>query len=130
VASPADTGTPVDRLRGRSFVGATVTESGNPRPVVTGTELTVSFSRNDNTGEDVVVWSGGCNHTGGAVTVTEDRLDITHDGAGTAVGCTDDLHAQDAWFTEFFETDPHWSLDDGVLRLMSGYTIIVLDERS
>lgn len=133
-AEPADASggdeAPVLQLRGRSFAGDTVMESGHAKPLVMGTELTVWFHRNEHSGEDIVAWSGGCNSSGGAVAVTSDRLDVTSDGASSAAGCTEDRHAQDAWLSRFFNSDPYWSLKDGVLRLMSGETVVVLDERA
>lgn len=118
---------PFLRLVDKKFFGADVTVDGVPREMVEDTELTVWFQRNG--GRDGVVWTGGCNSSGGPVVVSSNRLDVTHDGASSTVGCSEEHHAQDDWFTGFVVSDPAWALDGGVLTLSSGGTVVVLHER-
>jgi hypothetical protein len=110
-------------LIGRTFVSMAVTENGEPRPLVPGTRIAVSFLERD--GRTGVVWSAGCNTFGADVEITADRL-LVGVIAGTAAGCRDDLHAQDEWLAGFFGSDPRWRLDDRLV-LTSGGTVIELE---
>lgn len=119
---------PGARLRNKTFAGTTVTEAGEPRPLVEGTEITVSF-RDDGADGDGIGWSGGCNGWGSTVVITRDRLDVGDEIGGTAMGCEQERHDQDDWLAKFFAADPFWTIDDGTLTLTVDDTVITLAER-
>ena len=112
-------------LVGRTFSGAEVWTAGRPRPLVDGTNIEIRFERR--TDSDVVSWYAGCNHTGGDVEVTKTVLKIAAHGS-TAVGCSDERHAQDDWLGALMDGDPRWFLDrkKAILLLERGETIIRL----
>lgn len=116
------------RLVGTTFTGTTVTEGGAPRPLVEGTDITVTFENNQHTGEDIARWNAGCNTSGGPVAISADRLDVGPDGGSTSAGCPQARYDQDDWLREFFHADPYWTLDNGVLTLTVDDTVITLAE--
>ena len=78
---------------------------------------------------DIVRWSGGCNITGGPVTVTADRLEVTGDGGSTAGGCDDDRLRADEEMAAFMRSVPAWRLEGDVLVLTVGQDTYRLSER-
>ena len=89
----------------RTFVSRKVTKDGEPRPLVPGTRIELTFEERKQ--EDVARWEAGCNILGGTVDVKSRRLFIGR-VSGTQVGCKDELHEQDAWLRRFFKRDPFW----------------------
>lgn len=120
---------PAVHLLGRTFAGTTVTEAGQPRPLVEDTEITVTFEHNQHTGEDGVRWNAGCNTAGAPVAISADRLDLGPDGGSTSAGCEQDRYDQDDWLWDFFHADPYWRLDGGTLTLTVDDTVITLVEQ-
>ena len=118
----------LDPLMGRAYRGTDVTESGQPRPLVEDTEITIAFERNASSGEDVVRWSAGCNTSGGSVVSVGGRLHVT-DGGSTQIGCTDERHDQDQWLAEFLLGKPAWQLDGSTLVLTLDDTVITIEEQ-
>jgi heat shock protein HslJ len=103
-----------------------VTEDGQSRPLVRRTRIEVTFENRED--GRVLRWQADCNVLGAEVEITPDRL-LTGSASGTDVGCPDELHEQDEWLTDFFESDPFWILTNARLVLASGETTIGLSER-
>jgi heat shock protein HslJ len=113
---------PPGPLSGRTFVSTAVTENGVPRQLVPGTRIEVGFTENTLTGQPGVGWRAGCNTWGSDVEITADRLILGAIG-GTAIGCRDDLLAQDDWLARFFDSDPRWRLNDRLILASDGTVI-------
>lgn len=112
-----------DGLWGRKFTSRTVTEAGEPRPLVPGTRIALAFE--ESRGRRTIGWSAGCNQAGAKVRVTAEGLHIGRI-ASTLIGCPADLEEQDEWLGEFFGSNPRWRLSDSQLTLSSGETVIEL----
>ena len=110
----------------RAYRATSVVDDGSPRWKGDATTILVAFQRNR--GRDGVAWKANCNHAGANVEVTHNRL-VTSQAASTAIGCTDERHAEDAWLAAFFGADPHYSVDEEVdLVLFDDDTRIELRE--
>lgn len=119
---------PVDHgatLRNRSFRSTSVTQNGQPRPIVEGTTIDVQFA-NEGSG-DLIRWLSGCNRYGGDLTISVDRINVVLAG-GTQAGCEPARAEQERWVNVFFQSDPFWRTDGTRLRLTSGDTVIELEE--
>jgi len=114
------TGQPED-LWGRTFVSTRVIEDGEPRTLVEGTRIHLTFFvERERRG---LRGGGGCNNFGAGVEITADRLRLG-EIEGTDQGCAQELHTQDEWLTAFLRSDPRWELRGDRLTLTSGETII------
>lgn len=118
--TPADGG---DALWGRVFLSTSVTEDGQPRPLVEGTQIRISFTEDHR-----LVATTGCNTMGGAAEVDGDRL-VVSDLATTEMGCDPPRHEQDEWLGNFLSARPRFQLDDADLNLLGGTTEIRLQDR-
>jgi hypothetical protein len=114
---------PGDRLWGKNFASVTVRQGGEPKPLLPGTRILVSFRRES--GRQIVRWRAGCNTFGATLEVTRRRLWVGS-GAGTAVGCSEERHRQDEWVGRFIGSDPRWELAGGSLTLRSGDRVVRL----
>jgi heat shock protein HslJ len=124
--SPDDGGaslTGPDALVGQIFLSDTVTEDGEPRPLVDGTEIVLSF---DQPGH--LTAEAGCNTIGADVDVEADRL-VTSNVSITEMGCDQALHEQDEWLLDLLVDGPDYTLDGGRLQLGSGGTTIEMVDR-
>jgi heat shock protein HslJ len=110
-------------LWGRTFVSVAVTEDGEPRPLIPGTRIKLTFEQRED--EGIIGWEAGCNLHGARVDITPQRLHLRQ-MAGTDMGCTDELHEQDQWLGALFNSDPHWELREDRLMLTFGGTSIEL----
>lgn len=108
-------------LRGRTFTSTAVTEDGEPRPLVAGTRIRLTFDEKRGLG-----WRAGCNHFGAKARITADTL-LVGQVVGTEIGCPDDLQEQDEWVIDFFDSDPIWRLSDERLVLTSDGSVIELE---
>lgn len=124
VSSP-EASTPADELMGRTFTSTGATTGGEPRPLVDGEPIRLTFERSQR--RDSVGWRATCNGAGSSVEITPDRL-LLGPIASTAMGCPKPSAEQDEWLSEFFEADPEWVLDDGKLTLTAGDSVIELIE--
>lgn len=114
-------------LWGRRFGSVSVTEDGARRALVPGTQLSVSFTRNNDAPS--MGWSGGCNAHGASAGVSATHLrPSVEDRHSTAVGCDQPRHEQDAFFTRFLDSGPAWELAGDRLILRSGDTVIAFEE--
>lgn len=107
---------------GRTFLSASVTEEGKPRPLVAGTRIRLAF-RDGTVGTDA-----GCNQFGGDARLDGDRLVVTNLG-GTEMGCDQALMDQDEWLTEFLGSRPALRLDGDALTLTAGSTVVQFSDR-
>jgi heat shock protein HslJ len=105
-------------LVGRSFRSTGVTDSGEQRPLVSDTEITMSVSAD---APQELNWSAGCNSFGADVEVTADRLLVGRVG-GTLMGCPGALGVQEAMVAALFKADPRWKLTGDELLVTSGDT--------
>jgi heat shock protein HslJ len=117
---PTPTGSAED-LWGRTFISTSATRGGAHRPLVPETDIEVTFRRS------TISFVAGCNGYGGELEITDDRL-IVGEIMGTEVGCAPELHEQDEWLIEFFAGDPRWRLDEALLTLTSGETVLEFRE--
>ena len=113
-------------LVGTTFDSVNVTEGGEPRPLVSGTRIELTFEERKN--GDVARWVAGCNIQGAAVDIEGDRL-FLGEISGTDQGCRDALHEQDSWLRDFFVANPLWDFQRRArardrLVLTSGETVI------
>ncbi len=125
-APPTTAPDPGRRLLDRSFVSETVSQGGQPRPLVDGIPLEVAFE--DRPDDDSVVWRAGCNTMGAPVVVEVERLAVGTI-VSTGMGCAPEQEAQDDWLTDFFRADPAWRLAGDRLVLEAGDTVIELREQ-
>jgi heat shock protein HslJ len=116
----------LDALAGRSFSSVSVTEGGEPRPLVPGTTVQLSFD----TGS--VQARAGCNLLSGAVTIEDGTLVTDGHLMATEMGCDAPRHAQDEWLGALLVARPALTLDGDGLVLRGGdpATVITLvDQR-
>jgi heat shock protein HslJ len=98
-----------------SFVSNSVTEDGQPKPLVGGEPIRLRF---DAGRLDAVA---GCNHLGGPVDTGGGQLTIT-ELSSTSMACDQLRMEQDAWLGRFLQARPTWRLDGDRLTLRSGKT--------
>ena len=111
---------PPHPLAGRTLVVTEVTEDGQPRPLVAGSEARFVFE------VDTMRMSAGCNILSGGYELEGDRLVLGQLG-GTEMGCPEDLMAQDAWLAGLF-AEPV-TLQEDPLALVSGSVVLRLADR-
>ena len=125
---------PMAPLRLRAFRSTEVTESGEPRPLVDGTDLEVWFQYSKLAvpeHPDVMASNAGCPSSGSNVTSIDQRLVAVGGGWSISIECEDpEIEAQQAWFSAFLHDEPMWALHDGTLTLTVADTVIVLQEEA
>ena len=109
---------------GRTFLSTSVTENGQPRPLVAGTRITLTFMEDGHR----LGAQAGCNSMGGQASFTGGRM-IVGDLSTTEMGCDPPRHAQDEWLARFLTSRPEWSRSDETLTLDNGTTRIVLEDK-
>jgi heat shock protein HslJ len=110
-------------LRGRTFLSGSVTFGGNPRPLVTGTQIRMTFWSDGR-----ITASAGCNILSGTVRIEPDRL-VVDDLGSTEMGCDAERHSQDEWLASVLTAKPAYVLDDARLQLRSNDTVLELLDR-
>lgn len=108
-------------LDGTEWLSIAVTEDGEDRPLVDGTQIRFSFT------DGQLGASAGCNSTGGAYRVGDGQL-IFEGGGMTEMGCDDERHAQDDWLFGFLGSQPSIAHEGDKLTLTSGETVIALQD--
>lgn len=111
-----------DPLAGRTFIGTTVVEDGEDRPLVAGTEISIAFR------DGQVSASAGCNIFGGAYRIENGRL-VVDGGSMTEMGCDDERSAQDEWVFAFLAAQPELRRTDNELELSTDGTVVTLIDR-
>ena len=108
---------------GRTFLSTSVTENGQPKPLVEGTRISLGFSDSHELGAQA-----GCNSMGGPASIENGRL-VVSDLATTEMGCDPPRHAQDEWLARFLTGRPSADLSAETLTLENDTTRIVLTDR-
>lgn len=124
--SDVDVGGPGGRaaLAGRTFVTTSVTEDGQPRSLVDGTEIRLTFHDDGR-----LTANAGCNTIGAPVEVEADRL-VTGDLSVTEMGCDPALHDQDEWLLGLLGDDPGYTLDGDRLEISAAAAVVGLVDRA
>lgn len=110
-------------LEGRTFLSTRVTDKGVDRPLVPGTSIRLTFSK-----DGQLAVSAGCNHMGGTYRMDGATL-IFEGGAMTDMGCDEPRHEQDTWASGFLASRPTMALAGNDLALTSGDVVIRLLDR-
>ena len=110
------------KLEGREFWSTDIVEAGQPKALVEGTRIQLSF-RDGNLGA-----SAGCNSIGAGFTVTGDAVLEVGPMAMTEMGCDPPRHEQDEWLVAFLTASPAVQLDgDRLVMIGENATIELLD---
>jgi heat shock protein HslJ len=118
-----------DEPWGRTFLSTSVTENGQPKPLVEGTRISLRFSDGHELGAQA-----GCNSMGGRASFEAGRL-VVGDLATTEMGCDPARHAQDEWLARFLTSRPRAhaghraNLKAGTLTLENDSSRVVLADR-
>ena len=107
-------------LVGRTFLSQAVTVAGEPRPLIAGTQMRLTFEDDGR----ISAWAG-CNRRGGRVVIERDRIVIA-DSFTTLAGCDAERTEQDRWLSTVFAADPAYMIDGPLLRLTFDDTTIEL----
>jgi heat shock protein HslJ len=110
-------------LRGRTFLSDSVTVSGDPRPLVTGTQIRLTFYADGR-----ITATAGCNMLSGTFRVDRDHLVISELGS-TEMGCDAARHSQDEWLASVLTANPTYALADARLQVRSEDTVLALLDR-
>jgi heat shock protein HslJ len=114
---------PAVTIAGRTFISTSVTQAGEPRPLVDGTKIRLTFGADGSLGAQA-----GCNMMGGTYRI--DAGILKFDGGWmTEMACDPERDAQDAWFSEFLGSGPRLSLRGNELTLTADDTTITLLDR-
>jgi heat shock protein HslJ len=108
-------------LDGTEWLSIAVTEDGEDRPLVDGTQIRLSFA------DGQLGASAGCNTMGGTYRIEDGRL-LFVGGGMTEMGCDDERHAQDDWLLGFIGAQPSIAQEGDKLTLTSGATVIALQD--
>ncbi len=109
-------------LDGRSFLSEEITDGGEPKVLVSGTQIRLAFDNGSVSG------SGGCNSMSGAYTLDGDVL-RTEALATTEMACDDDRMAQDDWLADLLGAGPTLALDGATLTLTTDTVELVMTDR-
>jgi heat shock protein HslJ len=112
-------------LRGRTFLSTGVTENGQPKQLVSGTRIRLSFGEEGRR----IGANAGCNHIGGDARVEGGRL-VAGDMAMTAMGCDGGRSEQDDWLVKFLTGTPTVRVSGTELVLANNTTEIRLLDRT
>jgi heat shock protein HslJ len=116
-------GRSVPDLDGTSWIATSVTEHGQPRALVPGSELRVEFNEGD------ISINAGCNGMGGRYTLSEQAELRTGSLAGTMMGCDQALMDQDQWLSSTVFAEPLVASVDGDTLTLSreGLELVLTD---
>lgn len=123
-AEPPGDGGGGGELAGRTFLSDTVTEDGQPKELVAGTRIDVTFHDDGR-----LTAHAGCNTMGATPTITADRIEVGDGLSTTEMGCEPALHDQDTWLADLFAAGPTYRLDGERLTLTAGPTTLELVDR-
>jgi heat shock protein HslJ len=111
-----------EAIDGRVYLSQSVSEDSEPRPLVEGTQIRLSFE------DGRVTATAGCNTMGGEYSVDGATLRVS-DLATTEMGCDPERHEQDEWLATFLTAAPELALDGDVLTMATDTTEITLLDR-
>jgi heat shock protein HslJ len=109
-------------IDGRTYLSSDITQDGEPRPLVDGTQVRLAFA------DGQITANAGCNTIGGTYRVEDGRL-LFEGGGMTEMGCDPALHDQDEWVSEFLGSNPELGLDGSDLTLTSGGIVMAFVDR-
>ncbi len=109
-------------IDGRSFWSVAVTEDGQPRELVEGTRIQVSFRGGD------ISASAGCNSMGGPFRIEGEALFGDSYGM-TEMGCDPLRHAQDEFVVSLLTSQPTISVEGDRLVISSASVTVELVDR-
>ena len=116
-APPASAGT----VSGRQFLSVNVTAGGEPRPLVAGTRIRLTFQ------DGSLSANAGCNIIGGSYEIEGGKL-VFSGASMTEMACEEPRMAQDDWLVSFLGSEPSLTIDGDNLTLTDGeVTIALLD---
>jgi heat shock protein HslJ len=109
---------------GRTFLSTAIVESGQPKALVEGTRIRLSFDEDGR-----VSAHAGCNHLGGTGRLESGTL-VVADLSMTEMGCPGGLHEQDEWIADLLTSGPTLRLAGDELTLTGAtITVTLLDRR-
>jgi heat shock protein HslJ len=124
-ADSGPVGRTVPDLDGTSWIATGITEHGQPRALVPGSELRVQFTDGD------ISINAGCNGMGGRYTLSEEAELRTGTLSGTMMACDQPLMDQDQWLSGTVFAEPLVaSLDGETLTLSREGLELVLTDRA
>lgn len=106
-----------------AYLSVDVTEGGEARPLVEGTQIQLSFD------EGRVGATLGCNSMGGTYRLDGDVLVVDEGLSMTEMGCDPERHAQDEWFAGVLTSRPTLALDGTTLTVTAGDTVVTFQDR-
>lgn len=112
-----------DQLTGRSFLSTALTVDSVAKPLVSGTQISLSFA------SDALTASAGCNTFSASYHLDGASL-VIGQGASTEMGCDAPRMAQDTWLFGLLDASPALALPDADhLSLTAGTTVITFLDR-
>lgn len=122
VAAGDGTTAPAGAPLAEEYVSVEVTEGGEPRPLVAGTEIALRFQ------DGSVGASLGCNQLGGPYELDGPEL-VVRELAMTEMGCDSERHEQDRWFADLLLSGPAVAVDGDELTLTAAETVVRFVDR-
>lgn len=111
------------KLVGRTFLSDSVTVRGEPRTLVHGTQIRITFYSDRR-----ITASAGCNMLSGTFHIEGDHVVISELGS-TEMGCDAARHAQDEWLASVLAANATFVLDDSRLQLRTADSVLELVDR-
>ena len=107
-----------------SYVATSIVENGEPRALIAGTQLLLSFDG------DRISASAGCNQIGGSYSATDLGILEVTDLFMTEVGCDGPRHEQDEFVADFLVAGPAFTVisADAIRLSTPAVTIELIDE--
>lgn len=106
-------------VAGRTFVATEVTD----HELAEGSQVVLAFT------EDSVGAQPGCNSMSAPATWDDGTLRLVGETRSTMMACSDELMAQDEWFSELLRAEPTLTFDGGTLTLTGPGSTVTLVER-
>jgi heat shock protein HslJ len=123
--APGVSGRTVPDLDGTSWIATKVTEKGQPRALVPGSELRIDFA------DGSMSISAGCNGMGGNYTLSDESELSAGTLTGTEMACAQPLMDQDTWLSgTVFAAPLTASVDGNTLTLSREDLELVLVDRA
>lgn len=113
---------PEPTVWGYTYHSTSITENGEPKPLVRGTRITLTF----NAAERRLAAHAGCNSLAFDIKPHPRTLDA-HSPISTLIGCSAALENQDRWLTEFLLLRPRLTISRTGIVLSDGRTRIELE---
>jgi heat shock protein HslJ len=127
---PGGTAEVASPVSGGELVATSITEGGEERPLVAGTELRLVFTPVEGEADALpqLGISAGCNQMSASYDLVGDTFTVGQI-AQTQMACEPELMDQDAWIAEALTGEVGWSVDGDTVTLTSGDVVITLVDR-